>query len=1231
MSDSSIQVDVLSNFDDIIKKMVDLEKRGLKLDVSSDLVKQFTTASDVLKKRTSEALIAAADAGFGSKMMSKIDKIGSKFHTMMADAHKESLKIGDSLISAGEKLSKLNKDMQDESLSAADRMNKRNEIAATEAQQKTLRAQDVAAADRMRAIIKGQGMAFDLEMDTVEKVASRKKELLDEHMKDMKKGLAQRSGEFNKGLAGGLKDLQSGDFGSIFKNLGGYMEKKGAAMSQKGASKMAATGGKSGAGMAKMGAAMGKVGAALGPIGIALIGIVAIVGVIAAVINKAWKQQTDWNKKLLEGASAADVAALGYKDVGSALQDMHDIALDGMFALKMGLKPDDVIEIQKSFMSASLSVKDFTSRIQTGTTNVEKWQHAVKKAVDMGRLFGMGHTEIAENMSDYMHELGTSLEVISERFAMVGQVAQNAGFNTKRFYAMVTQATSGMTMYNVRLIESAMLLTKLGKILGKKMGGDMLKSLTDGFKSESFVDSYKGVLKMGRGTASKIMGREAKAQAMSFQRGLGGADRTALGGAMGVDMNVSQNNTSDQIGDAMVQKLSKLSMAEQTELLAETMRLDKSGDMTRTMQNMLDVMRGVNGSVEDLAIAQDALGPGGVLMRQLMAVKEIIPGKIHKMNFEELVALQGMEGYSREQIRQLQRISHQAEAQWNALEAQKGNTVAMHKELAEKLAANGGKSTEETTLLSQTLEDSLKSQVESFGGYIDANGNIMVAGLTANGEAVDRTNAQRATEAEHLIALQASYADNRGEAENAADVLSSQVARATMDLATITENVIAWILRQIMKGVNWIVSHMGNALDDDQREMQSTARVQIQSEIAALQSQMGDKSASIQEAERALRTSKPGAARDAAKQELRDAKFLQADLMGRIAAKESEMAAVMSINSTTDTRQELTSVEDFRKQGRGEKTEGVGLEGWEHVVAASAVVAGVGITLATGGAAAPAMLAYGGAAVGGGLVGGGLGSMASGGNKEDAAWATHMKQMYDRMSDDQKAITDTIAAGDAYQNEEGNWMVTAEDLQGAIQKGMDPNSPEYQQAQQRILSKADEEQLRRDAARDRLLEDLKSASDADRAQKSMTSLARASGMDELKAGSMLAGNRDHAKQIAAMFPSREAAAAAMRGVTGLDPEVRSAIMNKRNWMQDGILRWSATEGLSHVATISAHDGISVGPGGAEVGQGRNTGHPSDNARGGGKMVNMYATFHGATKENMIAALDSWNRSMNGVA
>ena len=113
---SKIQIDVVGNFDDTIKKMSEIERKGLDLNVRSDIVKQFTQATDVLKERTTNALTAAGEAGFGAKFMKKIVKIEDKFKGMMADAHQDATKVGQQMVTNAEKVAKLNKEIGNEKI-----------------------------------------------------------------------------------------------------------------------------------------------------------------------------------------------------------------------------------------------------------------------------------------------------------------------------------------------------------------------------------------------------------------------------------------------------------------------------------------------------------------------------------------------------------------------------------------------------------------------------------------------------------------------------------------------------------------------------------------------------------------------------------------------------------------------------------------------------------------------------------------------------------------------------------------------------------------------------------------------------------------------------------------------------------------------------------------------------------------------------------------------------------
>jgi len=621
-------------------------------------------------------------------------------------------------------------------------------------------------------------------------LAKRRTQALADMGKQMEGRLARVSQNFASGLGGALRDVTSlnleGMAGQL-KKLGAGLGKGGLWMQSKEGtgpmSKMVKLMGKMVKGLGKMAAAGGIAGGVLAM----------LVAGLMAVANHGAKM----NRAMMDsGAVMGDIATEG-ANVRKTLREVVLAFDDFERNVEWMQTGEEQLKILGAWQAAGHTIKEMSKGIKEATDRQKEYLKAVQTATVYSRLLGMGAEEVATTMAGYMDELGVSLDGIQERFAAVYEVAQASGFGTKRFFGMVLQATSGMAMYNVRLSETAGLLLSLGKMLGQKGGEEMLNQLSGGFKGESTTDLLKRSMKMGAPTTRAIVGAQAESAGKSLvkimqEQGIGAERATAEMKKRGLKIDFTSST-------ALVKTMGQLSAKGQVELLKGLK--DLVGDqpqVVRQFEKSLDLFRGaVKGTPKALAGALAAGGPTTKLLAELHGVAAVIKTPIEEMSFEQVAAMESMQGISRDQFNQLKSIARHTRAgheetlalqkEWKALHEEGKNFSKEQKE--DQIAKFGAYINDQGKRIAANTPEVLKMSPEERAQYEEANeiGKNLLDFQMSQGEAfmeITKDRLDKQTE------LSIDIAQNT---ENLTKVLEIGVESILNDLYGVAQDILAWI------------------------------------------------------------------------------------------------------------------------------------------------------------------------------------------------------------------------------------------------------------------------------------------------------------------------------------------------------------------------------------------------------------------------------------------------------
>jgi len=422
---------------------------------------------------------------------------------------------------------------------------------------------------KRKAIIKMEQKAIAERIDEQAEAQASQLELLEAGMKKAAKGYGQQmedvADNFQNALGKALS-AENLDLGDLTKGLGKAFAENAGSMTSGGASLMA-QGGKMGGGSGKMLAFLGKGIMKLGAAAGVIAGVAAVVGGLIAVLMAAYGQTKQFNKAILEGSSALDLLSSDAVGSSAALtQSLGEIRQSAMYlAYDFRTTTEEVLSLSTAMNETGLTFKE-----QVGV-----WGHtarAMKQALVASQAFGAGAGEVAEMMNMMTRDFALGQHAIADAFGDIFGAAQMSGMGVKSFFTAVSEATSGMALYNFRLEDTLELMVGLEKVLGEEMGKEVLGQLKGKYKDMGFQERYQKTIVAG-GAGRAVIGASAKRQAEGLMKSILESDvarglvskeglmkegRLSLGGLKGQELGALQNAFKEAGLGEMAVKISSL-------------------------------------------------------------------------------------------------------------------------------------------------------------------------------------------------------------------------------------------------------------------------------------------------------------------------------------------------------------------------------------------------------------------------------------------------------------------------------------------------------------------------------------------------------------------------------------------------------------------------------------------------------------------------------------------------
>jgi hypothetical protein len=670
-----------------------------------------------------------------------------------------------------------------------------------------------------------------LEAQTTEKNLAFEKKGLEKHQKSILKR--------NKAIQGDVKGVVGGVFSKDMAGISDVIAKR----MGKGLSNIGVRASEKFAGTEGIGSLLKTIGPSIMAIGALVAGFAALV----KIIIDADAQTKELNKTLLDSGVAANDLGKRYEGVGESLNKIsRGFAEAFNFNRIWGTTAKDHIQILGAYADANISFRKIATESKRGASEIENLKEATQSALTYTKLLGVSTGDLAGATSDYMNELGMTLQGVNERFSEIAMAAQQSNFSTKKFFGIVMQATAGMGQYNTRIEETVGLLSNLSKIVGKKKAEEMTQSLSKGFKGLNYTDLVKKALMSGGGNLGNIMGiisADVTANVNEMLRKLKAQpeDKAKLfWDALG-KIGITKETSTDDV----IKKLGSQSEKQIADLMLTLKGTDD--ELVRSIKASWNVAQGKTiGGLAGASRNLQAMGPIGTLLVEANALWAANKKSLQNMNVNSDQALAEMIGFQ------------------NTLGKSTEEIMAMKSALSD-IAASFER------LKKQTDPDAYNQNTElvnQLGIFMDKEGNWIKAFKDKFGDySLDESIKQnvKVDKDFNSFAMAWGTAQTADKEQISKDLeLAQEVARNTSEMTKLLEQGVQWILSKIDTNVAKIANILGFG-ENEEKEAKDEAITNIGKEIESLNARNAALDSEILNLTGQLKKAKPGQ-----KQEIQD-------------------------------------------------------------------------------------------------------------------------------------------------------------------------------------------------------------------------------------------------------------------------------------------------------------------------------------------------------------------------
>lgn len=561
----------------------------------------------------------------------------------------------------------------------------------------------------------------------------------------------------------------------------------GRGLSQAGKS-ISATGGK---GAQAMGALLGSVGMLVGALG----------ALLAAFIGFD-KKIKEFNKDIIKTHGALSVMRLGGGNLNEGLRILKRTVSD--LSGNFGVSEEDAKTLFDALDKGGITLASLTQGTRNADAASRSLSSSLRDIYAVANTTGVGLSEYTDNLTNYVNDLAMSTQTVNDSFASIAQMASDSAFGTRRFYSMVVQATQGQTSLNTRLEDTGDLLLRMSKIMGQKKAAEMIGGAK--LSDKSTQELTKMVIS-SRGGMRRVIAQEARTTSGNLARQAYGRGQGAAAGgatsAVGRALTAAHLSTDiatalEQAGisgdsTALINTIKRMNPEAQADAITAMTNSTDRGvqDTGRRLQEVVTNIRGMTGGIGAQTEAMANFGPRGSIMAVMASTNGVL-GNLMEQNGEiserNLMALENVSGYSREQVASMRAVLRSSNATWRTMT---------------RIRDDGGQQTDAERIASARAN-----------GAIVRSGKIIQASVDSMGHLVEGA---QLTSARDMMANENTALDATGEAARTAMDVAQDTMDATVSVADILENKVARVMQSlyevvegpIQSALSWIMDKMG--------------------------------------------------------------------------------------------------------------------------------------------------------------------------------------------------------------------------------------------------------------------------------------------------------------------------------------------------------------------------------------------------------------------------------------
>lgn len=542
----------------------------------------------------------------------------------------------------------------------------------------------------------------------------------------------------------------------------------------------------------------GNAGVMVGALG----GVVAMVGLLLAAFIGFDKKIKEFNKDIIKTHGALSVMRLGGGNLNEGLRILKRTVSD--LSGNFGVSEEDAKTLFDALDKGGITLASLTQGTRNADAASRSLSSSLRDIYAVANTTGVGLSEYTDNLTNYVNDLAMSTQTVNDSFASIAQMASDSAFGTRRFYSMVVQATQGQTSLNTRLEDTGDLLLRMSKIMGQKKAAEMIGGAK--LSDKSTQELTKMVIS-SRGGMRRVIAQEARTTSGNLARqAYGRGQGAAAGGATSaVGQALSAAHLSTEIATAMEQAgisgdstalintIKRMDPTAQADAITAMTNSTDRGvqDTGRRLQEVVTNIRGMTGGIGAQTEAMANFGPRGSIMAVMASTNGVL-GNLMEQNGEiserNLMALENVSGYSREQVASMRAVLRSSNATWRTMT---------------RIRDDGGQQTDAERIASARAN-----------GAIVRSGKIIQASVDSMGHLVEGA---QLTSARDMMANENTALDATGEAARTAMDVAQDTMDATVSVADILENKVARVMQSlyevvegpIQSALSWIMDKMG--------------------------------------------------------------------------------------------------------------------------------------------------------------------------------------------------------------------------------------------------------------------------------------------------------------------------------------------------------------------------------------------------------------------------------------